>query len=551
MNAMVMTAPGARPLAASVRDLVSFDLRRFRLLALLVVAFELGRAGFAEWALRLQPVVIGDGFNGTFGTEEIGLIDALLAVVTVVATALIVQADLPSDDRAFWRTHPIAPLALALSKMATLGLLFVLLPSVVNAIRLLAAGAPVTAMAASALQIAVQAGAVVVPAWALALATRTLPRMLGAAVALLAVGALAIGALNFWLSLAQIGLPGMANGLRVVTTDWQGRSGHGWWAAAAMTAGGLAILAGHYWHRRRVVTIAATLALLATSALSVTGEPSTPAAPELARLVSGRLGLGAFRLTGEPVLDPRRRSAPPAPARLDVLFTLPPLPRDVSAILVTRRNRLVGRQSVPVSGGWQCCFGPGAIGVVAPATSPAPITLRPAQGFTITAADLSTLHDATVSLQGEAEVRLQRHQLVADVPLRAGSTVEAAGQRIEVLATHAQRSALLVRYMAMPSLARRGSALSLFVGNAARTQIATSVPGWGAAGQPIAALAWQRDRFSGRNWAGRFHILLDIGPAIGPDAHLYVVETRDAGTVRMPLAIDGIPLQPPGGERMR
>jgi len=549
MNAMVLTSTHARPLVASVRDVVIFDLRRLRAVAALMVALELARAGFVEWALRLQPVAIGDGFRGTFGTDEITLIDALLAVATVVATALVVQADLPSDDRAFWRTRPIAPLALALGKLTTLSLLFVVFPSAVNAARLLSYGAPLSAAAASAVQIAVLAGFVVVPAWALALATRTLPRFLGATIGLVALGFLTIGALNFWLSLAGIGLPGMLNGLRVIASDWQGRYDHGWWGALAVTAGGLGILTAHYYHRRRLLSIAATLALLATSALVPDEQPATPAPLELARLVSGRLGIGAFRLPEQPILDARRRSGQPFPVPLEIVFTLPELPPDVSAILVTRRNRLVARETVPVSGGWQCCFAPGAMAAVAPRS--APRVVRPAQGFTVDGADLPKLRDGTASLRGDAEVRFERHRLAADLPLRPGAAVEIAGQRIEVLATHAQRSALLVRYLAIPSLARTGSSLSLFVGDAARTQVATSVPGWSGASLPIAAGSWQRARFSGRNWAGRFHVLLDIGPAIRPDARLYVVETRDAGTLRMPLAIDGIQLRSPNAELAR
>ncbi len=548
MNAMVATATRTRPLTDSVRALASFDLRRFRMFAALMVAFELGRAAFVEWSLRLQPVGIGERFSGTFGTEESAVLDVLLGIATAVGTALIVQADLPSDDRAFWRTRPIAPIVLALGKLTTLALLFVALPSAINAVRLLAYGAPLSAVAASTVQIAVQAGAVVVPAWALALATRTLPRFLGTVVGLLVLGVLTVGALNYWLSMWDGGMPARFRNVRVgVGADWQGRYRHGWWSALAMTVGGVTVLAGHYWHRRRVASIAATLVLLAIPALIPSGAPPTDAPSDLARLVSGRLGIGALQLPGQPLLDARRRSGTPFPIPLEVVFTLPELPPDVSARLITRHNRLIGRGTVPVSDGWQCCFGPGPRAAVSSTPSGA-VPARPAQGFAIDAADLATLRGGTASFRGDAEVRFERHRLAADIPLRPGSAVEVAGQRIEVLAANPQRSALLVRYLAIPSLADSGSALSVFVGDADRRQVATSVPGWGGPSGPLPALAWQRQRFGGRNWAGRFHVLLDLGPAIRPDARLYVVETRAAGTLRMPIAIDGIPLRSSGSE---
>ena len=51
------------------------------------------------------------------------------------------------------------------------------------------------------MQIAVLAGATVVPAWALALVTRTLPRFLGAAAGLLVGGIIAVGPRSsYWTS---------------------------------------------------------------------------------------------------------------------------------------------------------------------------------------------------------------------------------------------------------------------------------------------------------------------------------------------------------------
>ena len=107
MNAMIPAATAPPSFARTLGRLVRFDLRRFRMLALLVVILELARAAFVEWTLHLVPTAIGERFGGTFGTGEIDVVDAFLWLATALTTAVVVQADLPSDDRAFWRTRPI------------------------------------------------------------------------------------------------------------------------------------------------------------------------------------------------------------------------------------------------------------------------------------------------------------------------------------------------------------------------------------------------------------------------------------------------------------
>jgi hypothetical protein len=315
-----------------------------------------------------------------------------------------------------------------------------------------------------------------------------------------------------------------------------------------VTAGGLAILAAHYWHRRRSASIAAAVALLTVRLFIPAVGPSTDASPELARLVSGRVGIGALQLPGDPLVDARRRSSAPFPIPLEIQFTLPELPPDVWARLTAQDIRLVGRETVHVGDGWQCCFGPGPMVAVSSTLSRKAAADRPARGFAIDAAALATLGDGTASLRGDAELRFERHRLAADIPLRPGAAVQVGGQQIEVLATNAQRAALLVRYASFPSLAPSGSSLSLFVGDAARTQIATSVPAWTGPTRPVTALAWHLHRAVARSWAGRYPVFVDLGPAIQPGARLYVVESIDAGRVRMPLAIDGIPIRFSGGD---
>src|SRR4029079_7288757 len=112
---------------------------------------------------------------------------------------------------------------------------------VIDAGRLLAYGAPVSAVAAATLQIAVLTGFAIVPAWALALLTRTLPIFMGVAAALLIGGFLSMGALLYWWALwsakAGRGFGGIGIGIGSPTflLDWQGLQAHGWWAALLTT----------------------------------------------------------------------------------------------------------------------------------------------------------------------------------------------------------------------------------------------------------------------------------------------------------------------------
>jgi len=541
MNAAVATAP-RRSLAASVYALVRFDLRRFRVLAAVMVGLEVTRAAFVEWALRVQPVGIGGAFGGTFGTPESTLLDALTWLATVAGTVTIVQADLPSDDRAFWRTQPISPTALALGKVMTLALLLVVVPAIVNAARLAVVGAPAAAAAAT-LQIAVLAGAIVVPVWALALVTRTYATFMVTAATLIALAFLTLGALVYWDSAlgGRGGLYWLRIAARALGNDWQARESHGWWTAAAMTLGGLAALAIHYRHRRWTITVAQALVLLAIRLTVPAGAHGVPAPETLQRLVAGRIGVIGIRPPDQARLDAHRRSPKPFPVPLGVMFTLPPLPRDVTATVITRNNRLIGRNTVEATPAWQWVYIAGRRAALLADAAPTS-EMSVAEGFTVDVAALATLRNAPFSLRADAEIRFWRDRLAGEQPLRAGSAFEVAGQRVEVLGVEARPPILLVRYTAFPTLARRRSTVHLLVADPQRTRIATSTPGWLGPDGPLAALVTPADRFVGRNWAGRFHVIFDNAGPFAPDERLYVVESRDEGRVHMPLAVDGLRL---------
>ena len=84
-----------------------FDLQRFRVLVAIVVGLELLRAAFVEWLLHLRPSQRRQ-FGGDLGSFEFRTLDGALWLAAAIATAILVQADHPVDDRAFWRTRPIS-----------------------------------------------------------------------------------------------------------------------------------------------------------------------------------------------------------------------------------------------------------------------------------------------------------------------------------------------------------------------------------------------------------------------------------------------------------
>ena len=93
-----------------------------------------------------------------------------------------------------------------------------------------------------------------VPAWALALVTRTLPRFIGTAAGLLVGGILALGrdpVLDRTLWSAAGCVSSSAQALHGALLDWQYLETHGWWSALAMTVGRRSrSCVGHYRHRR-------------------------------------------------------------------------------------------------------------------------------------------------------------------------------------------------------------------------------------------------------------------------------------------------------------
>jgi hypothetical protein len=325
--------------------------------------------------------------------------------------------------------------------------------------------------------------------------------------------------------------------------DWQQIDVHGWVGALVVTIGALGILVAHYRHRRLAVSAMAALGLLAAAWLLPLRESHPPAPAALARLVSGRLGIARLAPPPARVLEWSLRSPTPVPLNLTVGLSLPDLPANVSATVHLRRIRLGGREDVPVGDGWQCCFGAGPIGAITPAlTGPRSpqLVLSESQGFAVALSDLDELRGRTVAIEADADVRFKQHRLVAAVPLRAGAAIRVGGRLLEILDVEPRRSALLIRFAEFPSLSEASDAgLTFFVGDETRTRLTATSAGWG--------ITSPRDSFirkglwlSGRQWVGRFHVLVSDAAALGPAADLYVVESRPAGSVRERLRVTGL-----------
>ena len=180
----------------------------------------------------------------------------------------------------------------------------------------------------------------------------------------------------------------------------------------------------------------------------------------------------------------------------------------------------------------------------------------PATGSRIDVGDGERPRDGTaslgaVSIDADAEIRFRRYRLAATGPLNVGSTIRVGDRVIEVLAVEPQHSALLVRYAQFPSLAGAGEPeLSLFIGDRARTRVAELTQTWRGRQRPVQALIGSEGWGRGRQWAGRFHVLMLMADrsVFAPDAQLYVVETLDAGATRARLSVRDIQRWPPPKE---
>lgn len=568
MSAIV---PQPMSLVRAIRHLCAMDLRRFHWLVASVVGIELVRTVLVEGSLHLAPATTRQAMGPAGAEVAVPLLDLGIVVMIAVVTAILVQADHPTDDRAFWRTRPIPPIAMAGAKLLSMTLLFVVVPSAFNAVRLAAYGAPAGAIAAATIQIAVLAGVVCVPAWFIAVVTRTLPKFLGTLFGVMVATYFLMG---FVWMIARFQAPGLPPGLGGVPGmfDWQHTGTHGWWGGLISTVAGLAILAAHYTTRHMKATVAALLSLVLIPSLVPAVDREQPAPADLARRVDGRLTLpeglsamGASRSSefGETIVHATGRIA------------APPLPDDVSASI--RLDGLTVRAAgrpVPADGREQCCLGLGAMGVVSAAAArraavdrAQPLTYaraRPGsysndnarfQVFDVRASLVDALRGGPIDLDADAAVDFARHRIAGACPLRPGASLRTDGFLLEVLAvetlgdraidprTRSWVIQVLVRFTRFPSMGISSPKLDVFTADRGRTTADFVRAPW-----PIATYnaGTTVDNFAyGRRWAGRYPIMIEARtPQLG-DVDLVAVESTGAGTLHTRLAAAGVPIAIP------
>jgi hypothetical protein len=545
MSAIV---PQRVSLGRAAVHLCAVDLTRFRWLVSGAMGIELVRASLIEGSLHLSPPTAMPGLVWSGAEVFTPLLDLAIVLMTAIATAIVVQADHPTDARAFWRTRPIPPLAVAFAKIATVAVLFVVIPAAINAARLLAYRAPTAAFGAATLQIAVMAGLICVPAWLVAVVTRTLPRFLGAMLGVVIAGYFVVGTVLMIVAMVRGGYDLRTGSMFAVTPifDWQHTATHGWWGGVLSTIAGLAILAAHYRLRRFWMAAVALLLLVLIPALVPAWAPELRAPADVASRIDGQLtlpeGLAAMNASsrtqyGEPTVHVTGPVAAPS------------LPADVSASVRFDRIDVRARGvRVTAEGAEQCCLNRGPVAVVAAASAPASFRSRQTTSlgvFDLPQSTASSLSRGPLQITADATLSFTRHRLAGAIPLRAGASLRTDRYLIEILSVQRYGAAVtltLVRFTRFPSMATvTVPRLDLFQTDAAR-RTAT----WLSTPWPIATYNpgttvdnWSR----GRTWVGRFTIPLASDVPLEPDANLAVVESVDIGTSHTRFAAANVPIR--------
>jgi hypothetical protein len=540
-------AAAARDWLLDVALLVMFDLRRHRGTAALLVTMEIVRLGLAEASVRTAsvhgiPVRDGVELAGTLWRGGIGVYDTVLWFASLLAMATLVQADHPADDRAFWRTRPIAPATLAAGKLAAIGLLCVAVPALVNAGRLAAYGAPLASIGASVVQVAVLAGFTLLPAWPVALATRTVPRFFAGTILVLVAA--------FYLALA-FGYPpythhpihgGFRHGMPLPVFDWRRHDLLGWWTSLAFAGAGAALVIAHYAMRRAWVSVPAGAALLATMIAWPTGWTPAPAPPELTGLIDGRLRLDA--IGGIPA--GRLAEYPDHPVPVYGPVGLPWLPPGVSARLALGPTTIqAGTRRIVATGRTQCCRGNGPMTLHPPGQSPLrngfPYVFND-HLFVVDRADVPVLAEPRLGVRAPVTLDLTRHVTAGSLSLQPGASLRTGRYLVEVIAPSSDR-VVVVRLARFPTLGNTDDPQVWLLWTDARglAEYAGS-EWWGTDGdwrEGFERPGWA----NGRTWVDRFAFRVGWGKT--PPARLVVVEARDAGRMTTTLVAPDVIVTPP------
>jgi len=492
-------------------------------------------------------------------------------LATAVTTAILVQADHPTDDRAFWRSRPVSPWQLAVAKLVWLAGLFVVVPLAVNTSRLVAYGAPLASLAASAVQFAVIGGSIVVPAWVLAIAARTLPRFLAMAAGCVVAWYAAVLAAVTFVPSYLLGPRFFGGSFRTASTgfapvlaDWQAVDRHGWLVALLVTAAAIAILVVYYRTRRAARVIAAGLALVAAPILAPARDSLVAAEPDLAAIVDGGLRLvGGLDIPSKAMIDREIQRPGRIPLRASLALASA-LPVNVSANLEFGRARLtVGQSTWTLEGSPYCCGNVDTLAAVAAATGTAPDDTRSGptglqpRGFgsiganrmallTVPTGEADSLRGRTVSVDAPVRLQFTRHRLVADLPLKPDVAFRTAAYLFEILSIESRAQVAVCRFTRFPSVASLpGPPLRFFVGTHSRERVMPTMSYWRQETElDGGGIGWAR----GRTWVAR--MTLPVGQPWTDDraappplpTRLYIVESRPAGTVRTTIVARDVPV---------
>jgi hypothetical protein len=433
--------------------------------------------------------------------------------------------------------------------------LFVLLPFAINTARLFAYGAPWTSMAASMVQLTVIGGAIIVPAWLLALAllSRSLVRFLaGAGAAVLVWYAAVTAVATFapaWL-LGSQAYGAVSSAFAPPFVDWQRVEARGWLFACTMTIAALAAVIGCYRSQRAWPSVAIGAALLTGLTLVPASTGSALPAAELAALLDGGLTLhGPLSVPMPEVRAELGRRTRAVPMVGTVVMRRPP-PDTVTVGVEIRAAQLTGAGSPFAARGVPaCCVDDGWVGagVAVGAARPSyglPGTperaLSPGRtGIFSGAPDaIDAIAGRTVDVEADVKVAFTRHRVVGTLPLRGGVAFRTDAYLLELLAVDPATGAISVRFARFPTLGPQGDLIRLFAHH-------------GPDRRPIPVNAWLRqERWRGGGaigWAyGRGWVIWTtlplVGASYGDSTHLSIVESSPAGEVAATLVARDVPV---------
>jgi hypothetical protein len=518
-----------------------------------VGGLELLRGALAEWALHGAPFGSHLLIESDSVAFELQSADGALTIASVIVTAIVVQADHPTDDRGFLRSRPVGAWQLATAKLTLLATLLVMVPFLVTAARLLAYDAPATSLLASAIQFAVIGGSLALPAWALALITRTLPGFLAAATGIVTVWFVARAAFvsyGIWGWVDDASLFRTRDGFAAFAApfaDWQHAEARGWLFALAMTVAAAAVLMSYYRSRRVIAATAAALGLVLLPTVIPAWEAASPAPADLGAVVEGGARLDALVVPSARAAAQIAASGQWKKAAVSGTITIPALPPNVSTeraigeVRVSAPGLRIVQPGLPY-----CCdnaaFRASAAAAGAPVDDPSRWVgpQRPGEAalFLAPLAHIEAMRGRRVDVEADVALRLTRHVLVADIALRAGAAVRTSDTLIEVVAVDFATKDIRCRFTRFPTLARSRPLLWTFIddppiGIVRSLGLREQERGFGGND-----LGWAR----GRTWSRLARLpILDL-PIAPETLRLRIVESRPAGEMSMRLIARDVPV---------